>query len=273
MPKPAAVLEDGAGGEEDVGVRVGAAVAGGALVDRHVGHHAPRDELLQDEAGDQREMGVEGEFARQGHFQLARHAAVLAALDGFASVPERFAFGHPSGGLRRREDEARGDARARAVVMGTAMPFVHELVACPVGSGGDRRAFRRGARGRRHAVAARAVIVEAASAFVEELFSGAIRGGGHGGMALAAPDGFPVEVINGHVPSLSGGGVRDIAQAACGGNRFLVAGAAAGPKVHARHCCAMRVHDAPSRACGKPPFRAGQSGSSGVPWHGGNAGM
>jgi len=42
-----------------------------------------------------------------------------------------------------------------------------------------------------------------------------------------------VEVINGHVPVPSGGGVRDIAQVACGGNRFLVAGVAAGPNVHA----------------------------------------
>jgi hypothetical protein len=50
--------------------------------------------------------------------------------------------------------------------------------------------------------------VEAAPALIKELFTGAIRGGGHSGMALAAPDGFPVEVINGHVPSLSGGIVR-----------------------------------------------------------------
>jgi hypothetical protein len=47
--------------------------------------------------------------------------------------------------------------------------------------------------------------VETAPALIEELFPGAIRGGGDGGMAFAAPDGFPVEVINGYVRSLSGG--------------------------------------------------------------------
>ena len=90
--------------------------------------------------------------------------------------------------------------------MGAAVPFVHEPVACPVGGSGDRRAFRCRARGGRHAIAARAVIVDAVAAFVEELFPGAVRGSGDGGMALAAADGFPVEVINGHAPMPVGRG-------------------------------------------------------------------
>ncbi len=69
-----------------------------------VGHHALADEPLAHEGTDQRNMLLQGQFAREGNLHLAAELGIDPFLRPFHDVPEGLAGEHPFRRPRRGHD-------------------------------------------------------------------------------------------------------------------------------------------------------------------------
>ena len=132
-----AVFQQRAGGEEDMGVDIVAAVAGAGGMPGDISYHAARGELLSHEAAHQLPVGLGAKLTRQRHFQFARHAGVLALFDQLDAVPQRFAMTHPGGRAFGGEDLRAEHAVAAAVIVRAAAALVTQPFARAVCRGGD----------------------------------------------------------------------------------------------------------------------------------------
>lgn len=92
-------------------------------MDRQIGNHAPRHELLDDERTHQDSPLIGRQFMRQSEVDLTRQLSVFALLHRLGVVPELLAISQPWGYPRRQKDLVVHDATTALIVMdGTGRP-------------------------------------------------------------------------------------------------------------------------------------------------------
>jgi hypothetical protein len=97
-------------------------------VDRDVGDHAVRYELLAHEANDQLAPAIVVELVRERKQDLTTELRVFAALRAFDAIPELAAIGNPRRGISWSEDLRIHDTAApRVVVHDPGAPILNPL--------------------------------------------------------------------------------------------------------------------------------------------------
>ena len=115
---------------------MGMRIAGSLVVDGKVGAHSSVNKIVFHERADKGKLLRPGQLNRQGHFNFPGKLGGAGFLDLLHAVPEGGAVLKLRRGVRGQHDFNMDNAAFAGVVVGQAVPLVHQLFAAPIGGSG-----------------------------------------------------------------------------------------------------------------------------------------
>ena len=111
-------------------------VASSLVMDGEVSAHSSRNKIVLHERTDKGKLLRSGQFNGQGHFNFSGKLGGAGLLDLLHAVPEGGAVCKLWRGVRGQHDFCMDNTTFACVVMGQAVPLVHQFFAAPIcGSG------------------------------------------------------------------------------------------------------------------------------------------
>ncbi len=129
---PLAIFFYGPNCQHDMGV----GIAGSFIVDGEVGEHSSVNEIVFDIGPDKGKLLRPGQLNWQGHFNFPGKLGIAGFLYLLHAVPEGGAVLKLWRGVGWQHDFSMDNTALAGVIVGHAVPLVHQLFTAPVGSSG-----------------------------------------------------------------------------------------------------------------------------------------